>query len=186
MQVLSEQYHYDDKLERYAASAWRRFNLKPPVTLSDIVSICKFLHIRIHEKAMAPDVFGLYVVTPKLRRVIRVNKSLDLRPTSKRFTIAHEIGHHLMLPSNPRPGTVCELRKTMPINDEELRANRFAGALLMPHWLVQELWEEYSSNPYGRIAIIADRFGVARATAQIRVRDMGLEIATNRGQKHGK
>ncbi|MEN6566013.1 MAG: ImmA/IrrE family metallo-endopeptidase, partial [Veillonellales bacterium] len=99
--------YYLDPLERYAESAWRRLNLEPPVDL-DVVR--RFLKIRLSKKIMSSNIYGLYVVTPKGQRVIRVNSLMDIYPARKRWTIAHEIGHHLMLPKNAQPGTVCELR----------------------------------------------------------------------------
>ncbi|MEN6370908.1 MAG: ImmA/IrrE family metallo-endopeptidase [Armatimonadota bacterium] len=172
--MSSTKTYYLDPLERYAESAWKRLELEPPV---DLDAVRKFLRIRFYKKYMDPDIYGLYVVTQKGQRVIRVNSLLDLHPVRRRWTIAHEIGHHLMLPKNAQPGTVCELRRTYvssrPI--EEIRADRFAAALLMPHWLVREWWSELASNPTGRVPVMASRFGVSLSAMRIRVKELGLK-----------
>lgn len=166
-------YHYTDPLDKYAESAWRRLELTPP---ADLTAVCKFLKIRIHKKQMDADVCGFYVVTPKGRRVIRINKLLDMVPARRRFTLAHEIGHHLMLPVDAAPGTVCELRQyNNPDTEEERRANRFAAAILMPHWIVRKWWEELSGNPDARVPIMASRFDVSLSAMRIRVNELKLE-----------
>ncbi|MEN6521340.1 MAG: hypothetical protein ABFD46_09365, partial [Armatimonadota bacterium] len=57
---------------------------------------------------------------------------------------------------------------------EERRADRFAAALLMPHWLVREWWDELSSNPTGRVPVMASRFSVSLSAMRIRVKELGL------------
>ncbi|MEN6371427.1 MAG: ImmA/IrrE family metallo-endopeptidase [Armatimonadota bacterium] len=165
-----------EPLERYAESAWKRLELEPPV---DLDSVRRFLKIRLYKKALEPEICGMYIVTPNGRRLIHINTLLDLLPVRKRWTIAHEIGHHLMLPRNAAPGTYYDIDEDfngeLVQSRDECRANHFAAALLMPHWLVREWWGELASNPTGRVPIMADRFGVSLSAMRIRVKELGLQ-----------
>ena len=70
-------------------------------------------------------------------------------PARRRFTIAHEIGHHVLHRTGQqalfcRKATVQEgaaptTRAPLPVNEQE--ANAFAAALLMPAELVQQHYE---------------------------------------------
>lgn len=55
-------------------------------------------------------------------------------PVRQRFTIAHELGH-LLLHSVSRP---MFRETTFSGDDQEIEANKFAAALLMPLWMVED------------------------------------------------
>ncbi|MEN6370382.1 MAG: ImmA/IrrE family metallo-endopeptidase [Armatimonadota bacterium] len=165
-----------DPLVRYAESAWKRLKLEPPV---DLDSVRRFLKIRLSKKPLDPEICGMYIVTSKGRRMIQLNSLLDLSPTRKRWTIAHELGHHLMLPRDAAPGAFYDVKDNFTAelsgSTDEVRANRFAAELLMPHWLVNKWYDELYSNPTGRIIIMADRFGVSISAMMIRLRELRLQ-----------
>jgi Zn-dependent peptidase ImmA (M78 family) len=153
--------------------AWKTLRLEPP---ADLILICKRLKIVLLKKLIANDILGVYVITPEHRHVVTVNKGI--KETRQRFTLAHEIGHHLMLAKDVKPGIVCKLREQYTHNvilpEEERRANRFASSLLMPHWYVKEWYKELASNKDARVPVMADRFGVTLSAMSVRLRELGL------------
>ena len=166
--------YYSDPIESWAESAWRNHKLvlSPPADLS---AVAAYLGIRLVRRTMTtPAMLGAYFITPAGKPVIVVNKCIELI-TRQRWTIAHEIGHHLLRQPG-EIGRICvlgipELEADPPT---ERRADRFAAALLMPYWLVQEWFNDLSSNPTGHIAIMADRFGVSLLAMKYRLKELRL------------
>src|SRR4030067_138026 len=99
--------------------------------------------------------------------VIAVNK--DHSEFRKRFSIAHEIGH-LILHSNNELLTVDRYEKQFftrasgVSNLDEIEANEFAAALLMPEDLIREDFDEYfEKDPDEIISTLAKRYKVSEA-----------------------
>lgn len=163
--------HYSDPLERYAESAWRNLKLDAP---ADLLAVCGKLKIVVSKKLMEADLNGFLIITPKRLPVIVVNDGLPI--SRQRFTMAHEIGHHLIEPKH-RPGMVCKMLSGGPwrTTPNERRADMFAAALLMPHWLVRQWFGELRYNASGRIAVMADRLQVSHTAMRIRLEELGLE-----------
>lgn len=100
-------------------------------------------------------------------------------PYRKRFSIAHELGHHflhlvsdgeivdksidLFRDSAPAGETIDEERR------KEIEANQFAAALLMPAELVREKWS--STESMGEMAKL---FNVSEAAMGFRLTSLGL------------
>lgn len=79
----------------------------------------------------------------------------------KRFTLAHELGHMVMVPA---PGV-----------DEEKAAHRFAGAFLMPADVVRaEVGAHRSSISLGELVALKKRFGVSVQAIAFRCRDLSI------------
>jgi Zn-dependent peptidase ImmA (M78 family) len=79
----------------------------------------------------------------------------------KRFTLAHELGHMVMVPGEGI--------------DEELAAHRFAGAFLMPADVVRaEVGAQRSSISIGELVALKQRFGVSVQAIAFRCRDLGI------------
>lgn len=117
-------------------------------------------------KILSADLSDIDGLTAKVKRkngepvpvmVIRGNTWAE----RKRFTLAHELGHMLMV---PRPGA-----------DAEKAANRFAGAFLMP---VEALWREIGKQrtviSFGELARLKDLFGASFQAITYRCRDLGI------------
>ena len=99
-------------------------------------------------------------------------------PYRKRFTIAHELGHHFLHLSSD--GEIvdreADLLREAGIADHvdprirrEIEANQFAAALLMPAALVKREWTKYRS-----IEGMARHFQVSQQAMGIRVVQLGL------------
>lgn len=105
-------------------------------------------------------------------------------PERQRFTIAHELGHFFLHAGGANPGTVygrCTQRRVDPpealdnsmetgdVSDEELEADAFAGALLMPE---SDLRADLAH--FGRsIAFLAQRYAVSEAAMRRRLATLG-------------
>jgi Zn-dependent peptidase ImmA (M78 family) len=99
-------------------------------------------------------------------------------PYRKRFTIAHELGHHFLHLSSDGEFVDQEvdiLREEgtgdldSPRTSQEVEANQFAAALLMPAELVKREWPKYQS-----IEGMARRFQVSWQAMGIRIVQLGL------------
>jgi len=102
-------------------------------------------------------------------------------PARKRFTIAHELGHHF-LHLHDRDGEFVDgdanlFREDRANPDEvsperarEIQANRFAAALLMPEDAVRREWPLLRS-----VDDMARLFNVSVAAMGIRIDQLGLE-----------
>lgn len=92
-----------------------------------------------------------------------------------RFTRAHEIGHFIHkyqdFPEN-KVGGILEKRSgssSRGTESEEIWANQFAAALLMPPGIVAELWGEGLS-----IEEMAEMFNVSDESMTYRIQNLGL------------
>lgn len=97
-------------------------------------------------------------------------------PTHRsRFTLAHEIGHFVHSYQDFPPGDVggvLERRdgsSSAGTEDEEIWANRFAAALLMPSGIVVKLWGDGMS-----VEEMSELFNVSRESMAYRIKNLGL------------
>lgn len=100
-------------------------------------------------------------------------------PYRKRFTIAHELGHHflhLLQDGEFIDGEANLFRSPKgdqatwtPAQRREYQANMFAAALLMPEDLLRSEWEDTQS-----VDELARRFNVSVAAMGYRLNQMGL------------
>lgn len=93
-----------------------------------------------------------------------------------RFTLAHEIGHFVHSYQDfplGKTGGILERRdrtSSEGVDEEEVWANRFAAALLMPSGIVADLWAKGASIPD-----MAEILNVSTQAMGLRVHDLGLE-----------
>lgn len=116
-------------------------------------------------------------------RIIGVNQSNH--PRRQRFTIAHELGH-LFLHHGPGDSLTVDhfVRlnfrdkvSSMATNEQEIQANAFAAALLMPRQFVTD--EVDSADGVGLSAdklvqVLAGRFDVSKDAMSFRLINLGL------------
>lgn len=128
----------------------------------EIERIIKLYGIKLENAPLTKTIGGIYC--PLLGcPVIIINSLLDVR--RRRFTLAHELFHHLDYAIAPikRASRFC-----MPDRSTERSANAFAGALLMPPSAVAFLSRTKSRTD------LCDIFGVSRSALEIRLRELGL------------
>lgn len=131
------------------------------------VRIARSLGVRVVE-VDDPTVSGEYRNDGRTGPTISVNgRDSALR---KRFTVAHELGHHA-LDHGPRfrdPATNYSLFNFDP---KEAAANHFAAELLMPatllrHWVIRKAVYDLKE--------LADVFQVSQQAMRFRLKNMGL------------
>ena len=105
-------------------------------------------------------------------------------PVRQRFTIAHEISHYILhLKKNQKSQLFIDRfvfrrdENSSTGNDrEEVEANRFAAALLMPETFVRKVIERFDFDLDDSEAIdsLAKRFNVSTAAMTNRLTTLGL------------
>ena len=110
--------------------------------------------------------------------VIRVNASVESHEGRYNFTIAHEIGHHVLHREHylaerdaENPGIMCREVSAKPLVEKQ--ADQFASALLMPAELVRRAAEQVII-PSGEMSVRA-----LRATAGKVIRAGGFSNVSN-------
>lgn len=116
------------------------------------------------------------------REVIGVNSAHS--PRRQRFTIAHEIGHHVLHPGRelildaPVRVNFRDRTSSMATDREEIEANAFAAVLLMPEPMLRQELDRLPAStrrdPDATTAALADRFDVSTAAMGFRLINLGL------------
>ena len=170
--------HFDDEAELFAHKAWETLKLEPPV---DLDCVAKRLGIEVCEQEFVPEIDGLYLRLPDAPPVIALNNTYTKSLARRRFTLAHEIGHHLLgrrAPSKSRLFFLDTSRTSRTI--VERACDRFAALLLMPEEYVRRYYDELAFNPQHRVRIMAERFGASTWAMRRRLRELGLQSDTYR------
>lgn len=147
----------------------------------DVEKIAKHLGLQVIRQDLGADVSGL-LITGQGSAIIAVHESQI--PTRQRFTIAHEIGHHVMghqfgdgqvhvdhgfviTPRNSRSETGAD--------PKEVEANQFAAALLMPSTLIEREIIERGMTPLmdTHVQQLAVTFSVSEQAMTIRLSSLG-------------
>lgn len=170
--------HFEDEAELFAHKAWKTLKLEPP---ADLARVAKRLGIEVCEKQFVPEIDGLYLRLPGAPPVIAVNNTYTKPVTRRRFTLAHEIGHHLLSHRTQPQSRLFYLDTSRTGRTIVERAcDRFAALLLMPEDWVRHYYEELAFNPYHRVRIMAERFGVSAWAMRRRLRELGLQVSRYR------
>ncbi|AMS20682.1 hypothetical protein AYK59_11250 [Pseudomonas synxantha] len=88
----------------------------------------------------------------------------------QRFTLAHEIGHHVHGDVDAPRDTAAQFSSGVR-DPREVAANRFAASLLMPAALVKHMVFEEKVTDLG---VLARTFGVSTAAMEYRLRNIGI------------
>lgn len=170
--------HFEDEAELFAHKAWETLKLEAP---ADLAKVAGKLGIEVHDREFVEEVDGLYLRLPGAPPLIAIN-CLYVKPlVRKRFTLAHEIGHHLLsrkISPNKRLFffDTSKTQRTMM----EHACDRFAALLLMPENLVRQFYDELAYNAERRVSIMADRFGVSSWALRRRLNELGLPYRQRR------
>jgi Zn-dependent peptidase ImmA (M78 family) len=156
--------------------------LQPPV---DVRSIAEREGIRVMFEELEDSISGFVV---RRGDVTSIGVNADHHSNRQRFTLAHELGHyrlHIQTRNNPTAvyvdaeQTLVHFRAEIPDappNEDEVEANSFAAALLMPEDFVRRDLHGKSVNAYDDNAIrqLAKRYGVSVQALTIRLVELGL------------
>ena len=117
------------------------------------------------------NIWGM-VLTVEQEIVIFLRKGLETN--GKRFTIAHELAH-CCLDGDNLGERHFEFRTTIfsadPCNKKEIKANTFAGELLMPEKALREYCSEFIVP---EVNAIANKFKVSVAVAEARLKHLKI------------
>ena len=151
--------HFEDEAELFAHKAWKTLKLEPP---ADLERVAGRLGIEVCESEFVREIDGLYLRLPDGPPVIAINNCYAKPLSRRRFTLAHEIGHHL-LGRRTSPASRLFFFDTSRTGRTivERACDRFAALLLMPEDWVRRYYEELAFNSEHRLRIMAERFGVS-------------------------
>lgn len=130
------------------------------------------------------DISGLLLQKPGTQPIIGVHAAHPR--VRQRFTVAHELGH-LILEHDGRPMIVEHLHRSrvswrdgtssLATDREEIAANQFAAALLMPRTLVEEMFDDLIFRHHttdAAIDLLARRFEVSAQAMRFRLVNLAL------------
>lgn len=140
----------------------------------DVHEVLSKMGIRTELMLLQGDTSGLLVKDKPDEPFKAVSNIMD-HPHRVRFTYAHELGHYVHsyqdLPEDKVAGKV-EKRDELSsrgCDSEEIWANRFAAALLMPASIVRRYWgKAYSPE------LMAEKFDVSPSAMNNRLSSLGL------------
>jgi len=113
---------------------------KPPVSVE---RLARELGIQVRYEPFEGEVSGMLVQEQENGPPIIVVNSLNA-PVRQRFTIAHDLGHHLLHGNDvyvdrPLVVTFRDSRSSLAIDPEEIAANQFAASIVMPRrWVIRD------------------------------------------------
>lgn len=165
-------YYFTDDAERFAHHAWRSLKLTPP---ADLEKVARKLGLDLYFKEFVPEIDGIYLRMPGAPPIIVINNCYIKPSGRRRFTLAHEIGHHLLCTRTPKNTRLFFLdgvstsRSTM-----ERACDKFASLLLMPEDITRKWFQELDGNPQYRVSIMSERFQVSPSAMRIRLKELDL------------
>ncbi|HSH80377.1 MAG TPA: ImmA/IrrE family metallo-endopeptidase [Herpetosiphonaceae bacterium] len=150
----------------------------------DIYAIAKEHNVEIRSQTLEDTVSGMLVIKDQYA-IIGVNE--NHHPNRQRFTIAHELGHYILHRDKAR---VFVDSKPVFFRDEvsaegiylqEIQANAFAAALLMPAKVLRDQVTEPLNpllDPFDEVTVhtLATELGVSVQALTIRLTRLGLII----------
>lgn len=144
----------------------------------DPVTLANKLGIKIHNAQFSDGSLSGMISKRGENIMILVNQQDS--DTRKRFTIAHELGHHFLHLMEEDGEFVDEtinlFREQLQDGEQrsgkrkEVEANKFAAALLMPKYLVKKEFERNNDLSY-----LAWKFGVSESSMGYRINELGLQ-----------
>lgn len=148
----------------------------------DVELVAKQMGCKVMFQTLKSDLSGLLVNQPG-KCLIGVNSHQS--QTRQRFTIAHELGHLVLQHKGEMfvDGTVLRRDESSgrAIDPQEIAANQFAAALLMPsEWVYKKLAENRKQSPDSSAeevtTALAAQFEVSSQAMGIRLANLGCLI----------
>lgn len=150
----------------------------------DPFAIAEALGLRVQQITLEPDVSGMLAKRPGEDPQVYVNATDS--NVRQRFSCAHEIGHYIKRTTGPKDDGDAKgtewgyIDRRGPLasrgtSSEEIYANRFAAALLMP----QERVEALEAEGLGPVAMAA-KFNVSLEAMTFRLDNLAKAAAAAR------
>src|SRR6185369_5574214 len=140
----------------------------------DPAKVAERLGVKVFKADLTQTVSGMLIKQPARDPEIFLNGSDS--QNRQRFSCAHELGHYVKRTALP-DGAAEEMEyvdfrnplSAQGLEPEEVWANQFAAALLMPRELVKSVHKAFQ-NP----AALAAEFGVSTDAMNFRLQNLGL------------
>ena len=133
----------------------------------DVTAVANSLGYAVQETMIQQQ--GYIAGTEEIPRLIRIRRSDS--PATKRFTLAHEIGH-IVWQSVAGTGYDRRLYRAKRYSHEERIADRLAAELLMPHGLFRRSLLKYRTPSLGNHCALSRVFGVSMTACIRRIAEM--------------
>lgn len=155
-------------MKAWALDARLKTSLEIP---TDLDAVAEVLGVAIVESADLPnDVLGMHITHPDGHAIVAVKPSLS--HGCRRFTIAHELCHHLIL--RAQATRHCSLGAIAEYRIDRL-CNQFAADILMP---AADLHLHAPHFTYGlhpkQLQALCDLFETTPASMQLRLRELRI------------
>jgi Zn-dependent peptidase ImmA (M78 family) len=144
----------------------------------DVHQVARDLGLTVVEQDLEDEVSGVLVIGAS-GGIIGVNKNHHIN--RQRFTIAHECAHYHLSHTgkvfiDAMPVFFRDTISAEGQSSQEIEANRFAAALLMPKQKLHEILREQPVDAFDEIALrrMANIFGVSTQALTIRLTRLGL------------
>jgi Zn-dependent peptidase ImmA (M78 family) len=139
----------------------------------DVEAITEELGIEIQHKEL-PNNHPGYAECSNGQPLIVINKKHS--KDRGRFTLAHELGHHLLHESDLlKEGSLDRIGYNHYHDDyREFEANDFSARLLMPEHIVRAYYDEYTVDGYVDVSALAYIFKVSIDAMRFRLNKIGI------------
>lgn len=148
----------------------------------DIVELCNRVGIKVFEEYLPEEVSGYILIREENFEKYGTNKVIVVNlldgPMRRRFTIAHELAHHVL--HNSGASAYFAHRDAGQNSRMENEANAFAANILMPKALVLEELNRLRKTWGGdiplmmKISQVARTFAVPESAAEVRMNALGV------------
>lgn len=146
----------------------------------DLELVLKHFGIRQYPLPANADIFGA-IVRERDDVIIAINP--NQHPNRQRFTLAHELAHYFCHSGDNAPAQFVDgdfrlhwrnTESSRGVNWQEIEANRFAAALLMPEKFLRGDLDQFGKIDDGVIQRLASLYKVSRVSMQYRLINLGL------------
>ena len=149
------------------------YKIETPI--NDLEEFVKNLGGKVTEDNLKSGFYDGRITTKNTDYKFEIFIPEDQYPERKKFTIAHELGHLFLHMGYQIDDELWEMQKDKDYyrngsSEEELQANEFAAALLMPEDEYKKIMDKYTDGLCVSTSNIADYFGVS------------IQAAVNRGK----
>lgn len=168
-----------DDIELYADDLLHEFAVEqPPVPVEEIA---QGYNLWV-EKVPISRRSGISGLLWSIKGITGVQIRQQESPQRQRYTLAHELGHHVMFPQVVEDGHLHPLEAKRGRSDPLERAcEYFAACLLMPRRLVLKAAEDIrvlgTLEPADLLNEMAKKFLVSQSAMRIRFAELGLALA---------
>lgn len=165
-------YHPGSISEAVEGMLDKHWDWKLPVDIKNIASKCNInaLYLNEIEDPTHIGLSGLAEIKNEERFIYCSMSEIDVR---QRFTLAHELGHHILghvTPENPMKRDDSSSFRSNSVAYMEREANQFAAELLMPKVALDHyILKKQESN----IASLASKFQVSQVAMRYRLKNLG-------------